>query len=81
MIFTDTNTTYFYEKIWYFSLNFFLQHFLAAVSLHRFINNTVSDDSSLSSTKSKNNVQQQTQILQNHLVYKKKGVSVNPSFG
>jgi hypothetical protein len=35
------NTTNLYEKFWYFSLNFFPpQGFLAAMSLHRFINST-----------------------------------------
>jgi hypothetical protein len=28
------------KNVWYFSLNFFLQRFLVAVTLHRFINKT-----------------------------------------
>ena len=48
------NTTNCYEKILIFWFELFSQRFLAAMSLHRFINNTsAGDDSSLASTKRK----------------------------
>ena len=79
---TQHNTTNFYQKNWYFSLNFFSQRFLAAmflseltaVNFHLYFSNNNNNNN--------NSTYSSHQFNSGNIISRtKKGVSVNPSFG